>query len=338
MSDFTAERLSDVTWKVVENDRYGQYPFLYIIIGIDKCIIFDTGCGTGDFRNFVNTHLNTQHLPYLIICSHCHFDHIGGNYQFFGDPKCLGVMMGGNDKVFTENFEINSLALAHSGATVKHFGISRWLEEGDLIYMDDSQPVKEKSLQVIFTPGHTSDSIALFSHFENRLFVGDNIYPYTAIHLDCIGSNVKSYIESLRKLREFVASIKNRNVHQLSESAKAFLDFVGLREADALASFDVEGILSISGSVEGAVELFFGSDRNELSAMFPPKQSGPGSDIMLSCAHVEANLPPSSITDILDFLSLIRGGFVTPSHVDGNYGEFTHNTFTIMLPLNPKWE
>ena len=44
---FTIEKLSDAVWKVVEDDRFGQYPFLYVIMGVDKCVVFDTGCDTG---------------------------------------------------------------------------------------------------------------------------------------------------------------------------------------------------------------------------------------------------------------------------------------------------
>jgi hypothetical protein len=42
---YTAEQLTTRTWKVVENDPYGQYPFMYVVIGFGKCILIDTGCG-----------------------------------------------------------------------------------------------------------------------------------------------------------------------------------------------------------------------------------------------------------------------------------------------------
>jgi len=45
MDVFNLEQLSDQVWKVVEGDRFRQYPFLYIIMGEDKCILLDTGCG-----------------------------------------------------------------------------------------------------------------------------------------------------------------------------------------------------------------------------------------------------------------------------------------------------
>lgn len=39
------EQLSARTYLVVESDRFGQFPFLYVILGEDKCILIDTGCG-----------------------------------------------------------------------------------------------------------------------------------------------------------------------------------------------------------------------------------------------------------------------------------------------------
>jgi len=295
--------------------------------------------------------LNIKSLPYLVVCTHCHFDHIGGNHLF---ASSRGILMGGRDKTFTQNFEINSLAMAHSGAKVKGFEISRWLEEGELIYLDDSDPIREKSLEVIFTPGHTSDSIALYSHFENRLFVGDSIYPFTAIHLDCLGSNVKDYVQSLKKLCSFIQSlpprsksfqvISSRTGATLSQNARQFLEIVGINENEAASSFDIELLLTIGGSVEGAVEAFFNSDRNELAIMCPPKRSPDQeqvfdtSELKISCGHVEANLSSNSLEEMLNFLEMIKVGAIAPVSIDGEYGEYTNNTFSIMLPLKAKWE
>jgi glyoxylase-like metal-dependent hydrolase (beta-lactamase superfamily II) len=74
MQAFHIERLSVRTWKIVEADRFGQYPFLYVVLGADKCIVIDTGCGVADFRGFVDAHVNRSRLPYLVLCTHVHFD------------------------------------------------------------------------------------------------------------------------------------------------------------------------------------------------------------------------------------------------------------------------
>ena len=71
---FTLERLSSRVWKIVEADPYGQFPFIYVVLGGDKCILIDTGCGGGNLRAFVDLHVNRERLPYLIVNTHVHFD------------------------------------------------------------------------------------------------------------------------------------------------------------------------------------------------------------------------------------------------------------------------
>lgn len=128
----------------------------------------------------------------------------------------LGVHMSGAATTFSKNIDINSLCLAHN-CRVQHFAVDRWLKEGDRIYLDDKDRKESTSLEVLEAPGHTPDSIAIYNHAEKLLFVGDNIYPYTVIHLDCLGSDVKSYVATLRKLQKFVDKVKGKSAAQLRE-------------------------------------------------------------------------------------------------------------------------
>lgn len=98
------EQIGPRTWKIVEEDAFGQFPFLYCLVGVDKCIVIDTGCGRSNLRAFLDTHINRRRLPYLVVCTHVHFDvraltvppcncpahgitqHIGGNHFFTAAP------------------------------------------------------------------------------------------------------------------------------------------------------------------------------------------------------------------------------------------------------------
>ncbi len=71
-----------------------------------------------DFRAFVTATINVAGLPYLVVCSHVHFDHVGGNHRFSsrGDgagPGCLGIYMGGRKPAFTENYPLTSCCASH---------------------------------------------------------------------------------------------------------------------------------------------------------------------------------------------------------------------------------
>jgi phosphoribosyl 1,2-cyclic phosphodiesterase len=109
-------------------------------------IIDETGTGVSDYRDYVTRNINKTGLPYLVICTHVHFDHVGGNFRFCGANArgnyyfihslhsfstsyqwkflqkslgCNGICMGGAARTFSDNVEINSLAMAHRGASVK---------------------------------------------------------------------------------------------------------------------------------------------------------------------------------------------------------------------------
>jgi len=354
MSYSRVEQLSSRTYLVVENDPYGQYPFLYVILGDDKCILIDSGCGSSDYREFVSSRINKNNLPYLVINTHVHFDHVGGNHCFCGNRKsgCIDLCMGNRDKKFSQNYEINSLAMAHSGMKLKEFSVSRWLNEGDLIYLGDKNPSKENALEVIFTPGHTSDSISLYAHWEKRLFVGDTIYPFTVIHLDGIGSNVKDYTESLKKLSRFLADQKpgqtgGGNVPPVSqlqpeqkEKIQDFFNFVGM-DANSSQTLNVEALMELfEWNLESAVD-FYLNNASDISSILPPVptqtfQQTPSSDVHLSCGHVEANLAVTSVDEISTLLEIVEAGAIPPQHVDGEYGEFTNGTFTVMMPLTKR--
>lgn len=50
-----------------------------LVLGRKYAILFDTMSGYGDLRGYVES---LTSLPVIVINSHGHFDHMGGNYQF----------------------------------------------------------------------------------------------------------------------------------------------------------------------------------------------------------------------------------------------------------------
>jgi len=91
---------------------------------------------------------------------------------------------------------------AASAATFKrHFGakVYAWCEgEGvdELLYDGQILNVADNTLQVLHTPGHSSDSICLYCQEEKVLFSGD-----TQLMIRCVGGAYSSeYVETLRRL------------------------------------------------------------------------------------------------------------------------------------------
>jgi glyoxylase-like metal-dependent hydrolase (beta-lactamase superfamily II) len=101
---FNCTRLNGTTFLIVEDDMWYEIPFIYVKIYDNTLVLIDTGCGGAakdksvelkSLRNFLETYpvsdnegspLNAGGAKdYVIICTHCHFDHIGR----FLDPGML---------------------------------------------------------------------------------------------------------------------------------------------------------------------------------------------------------------------------------------------------------
>jgi glyoxylase-like metal-dependent hydrolase (beta-lactamase superfamily II) len=51
----------------------------YLIVGSKQAMLFDTGMGIGDIRKVTAELTN---IPIIMLNSHTHHDHVGGNWQF----------------------------------------------------------------------------------------------------------------------------------------------------------------------------------------------------------------------------------------------------------------
>lgn len=119
--------MTHTTASVVQvDDPWGDFAHCYVRLTTNSCILIDTGCGIGNIMEYINKHINrsapdalsasirttqimlpevTEHemhrkkRPFLVICTHSHFDHVGSNH-LFSDPS-MQVCFGANDKALT---------------------------------------------------------------------------------------------------------------------------------------------------------------------------------------------------------------------------------------------
>lgn len=164
---YTVQAIDEKTFAIGE-PRYFQKNFNYLIVGESRAIVFDAGTGQRDIQSVVQT---LTDLPVTFIPSHLHYDHIG-NDIFFDHTALINLP---HLKSRTVDNALTLTRYEHLGE-VEGYGpaviqIDQWLSPNELIDLGG------RFLRVLYTPGHTPDSISLYDVDAGYLFAGDFLYP-----------------------------------------------------------------------------------------------------------------------------------------------------------------
>jgi hydroxyacylglutathione hydrolase len=157
-----------------------EKPFLYLLFGRDRALLFDTGAGKVDVATPVDTLLRAwvarQHrssIDLVVAHSHAHGDHIAGDTQFVHRPHITVV---GRDTASVRAF----------------FGVRRWPTDAGMIDLGD------RVIDVLPIPGHQPASIALYDRTTGVLLTGDTFYPGRLYVRD-----TAAYAQSIDRLASF---------------------------------------------------------------------------------------------------------------------------------------
>jgi glyoxylase-like metal-dependent hydrolase (beta-lactamase superfamily II) len=180
----------------------------YLIVGTKQALLFDTGMGIANIRALVR---QLTSRPVVVLNSHTHDDHVGGNWQF--------DFVYGMDTEFTRKNAKGSSADAQAevapgeicGTLPKTFNpktyatkpwkISRFIQDGFRINLGG------RTVEVIATPGHTPDAVSLLDRANGLLFTGDTYYP-AAIWLFRPETDFAAYRASIVKLAALAPQMK----------------------------------------------------------------------------------------------------------------------------------
>lgn len=104
-----------------------------------------------------------------ILLTHGHFDHMGAA-DMLRDTLHVPVMAHRRSDEYLLDSRMNLSAFCGPSITVENV---KYLDDGDEVALT-SNP--EAVLKVIYTPGHTTDSIMFYSKKDSFAFVGDTIF------------------------------------------------------------------------------------------------------------------------------------------------------------------
>jgi glyoxylase-like metal-dependent hydrolase (beta-lactamase superfamily II) len=180
----------------------------YLIMGTKQAVLFDTGMGIANIHALA-TRLTSR--PIVILNSHTHNDHTGGNWQFpfvFGmdTPFTRASTKGERDDAQAEIAPGQTCGDLPKNFDAKAYATKPWHVS---IPVHDGFKVSlgGRTVEIIATPGHTPDSICLLDRDNGLLFTGDTYYPGT-IWLYRPETDLDAYLTSVKKIAALAPDLK----------------------------------------------------------------------------------------------------------------------------------
>jgi glyoxylase-like metal-dependent hydrolase (beta-lactamase superfamily II) len=177
------QRFDDDTYVIRQSIRTNfEGPFLYLLFGIDRTILVDTGAGGLKVRPTIDRviaewaarHHRTS-IPLIVAHSHSHGDHHQGDAEFQDRPDTTVVGLYPKD-------------------VADFFKITDWPNQ------IASYELGGRVLDIIPTPGHQSAHIMIFDRKTRLLFSGDSLGPY---RLYIPINETKTYRDSIDRVAAF---------------------------------------------------------------------------------------------------------------------------------------
>ncbi len=203
------EKVADGIWRIDDNNSDN----MYLVVGKDKALLIDTGLGVARLSDLVKT---LTYKPVMVVNTHGHPDHAGGNYQFksvYAHPADFdGVRQWSSQEARTRTAQNRAAQIkeARDKGTVPP----------DLVPMEEVLkapdpellPLKDgfvfdlgdRKIEVIETPGHTPGEIVLLDSANKQVFTGDNDNGLVWLFLPN-SLPLETYLQSLKKLQGHVA-------------------------------------------------------------------------------------------------------------------------------------
>lgn len=155
-----------------------------------EALIIDPGCYfTAEEETLQNYLEQNGYTPVQLINTHCHFDHVFGNYFI---AKKYGL------ELFIHPQE--ELLLQFAPTSVARYGLSFTNYNGKLHYLNAGDTIKlgNDELKVLFTPGHSPGSISLYCAAQNFVIGGDVLFKESVGRTDLPGANTEQLAQSIR--------------------------------------------------------------------------------------------------------------------------------------------
>lgn len=157
----------------------------YVLKNENSAIVIDAGAEIEDVKNALG---NAK--VEAILMTHLHFDHFWNLEKYLQEFGCDVCVCAGAEEKF-EKPELNC-------STIMKVQKTQNVDKKYIKYYQNLLKIKNFDVEVIFTPGHSSDCVCL--KIENNLFCGDTLFKDGVGRTDLVDSDPVALKESLNKI------------------------------------------------------------------------------------------------------------------------------------------
>jgi glyoxylase-like metal-dependent hydrolase (beta-lactamase superfamily II) len=251
LDDYFIVQVIDPQTFAIGEPRYHQQNFNYLIAGTERAILFDAGPGQRDIRPVAAA---LTDLPITFVPSHFHFDHVGNEITF----ERVAVVDLPHLRARAEGGRLRLEWQEHLGSAEGYAApalqVDEWLQPGGVIDLGG------RRLRVLFTPGHTDDSISLLDEAAGLLFSGDFLYP-GPLYAFLPNSRMGDYLQGTENVLAAAADVRVFGAHRdgppgaPEQSLADVRDLQRALEAIRAGTLDGEGFYPVTYLVSPTLQL-----------------------------------------------------------------------------------
>ncbi len=133
-----------------------------------ECVIIDPACNDKAEEATLSKYITENQLkPVLFVNTHCHVDHIAGNY-FVKKTYAINLI--------THPMSVYLMEAAKTYAGAFGFNIEEVIKPDAFVNHHDAIRFGNSEVKVLYTPGHAEGSICLYSEKDNFVITGDVLF------------------------------------------------------------------------------------------------------------------------------------------------------------------
>lgn len=157
----------------------------------NECVIIDPGCSDDDENDVLTSFIEKNKLTVkLLLNTHCHVDHVLGNY-FVKEKFKVPFLM----------HQADLPVLKAVKAYAPNYGFFQYTEAEPDTFLIEGDTVRfgNQSMRVLFVPGHAPGHVAFYDE-KNQIVIGGDVLFYNSIgRTDLPGGNYEQLIDSIHQ-------------------------------------------------------------------------------------------------------------------------------------------